>query len=60
MAAELKKKITKIDKLVFIYKMELPGDNQVLQIEEVPMNKSSNHRVQPDNGNYFNFTQFDF
>ena len=30
MAAELKKKITKIDKLVFIYKMELPGDNQVL------------------------------
>ena len=45
---------------MFIYKMELPGDNQVLWIEEVPMNKSSNHRVQPDNGNYFNFTQFDF
>ena len=37
--------------------MELRGNNQVLYIQEITRNRPTNHRVQPDNDNCFNFTQ---
>lgn len=37
--------------------MELCGNNQVLYIQEITRNRPTNHRVQPDNNNCFNFTQ---